>query len=215
MFLVESQHLPLKRGRSRSRVFGSLRQGLFHFRQVLYAITRQCDMLPSRRYASDDVVACPSKGPFIGGKGLLLPLKVAVPNVQWPRRRIIRAPGSTCSAQTETPSAPNCPVEILARGIRATDAALGGTCSFGAAFRALGLSKKKIQESHVLLHQAFGPSIQGDDRRKRTIRFSDHRSSIPPSTGSHPPSRAVAGCCFWERRKLFRRRTGTAWQPSP
>jgi hypothetical protein len=161
MFLVESQHLPLTRGRSRSRVFLSLRQGLFHLRQVLYAITRQCDMLPSRRHASDDVVACPSKGAFIGGNGLLLPLKVAVPNVQRPRRRIIRAPGSACSAQTESPSEPNCPVEILATGIRATDAALGGTCSFGAAFRALGLSKKKIQESHVYSTRRSGRVFRG------------------------------------------------------
>ena len=65
-------------------------------------------------------------------------------------------------------------------------------------------------------HKFSRPSIQGDGWQKRIIRFSDHDSSITPIY-RQPPS--LTGSCWLlllgTERKLLRRRTGTAWQPSP
>src|SRR6266404_6739981 len=86
VLLVVAQHLSLARVRPGLRGFGGLRQGLFHFRQILYAVARERNVLSRRRHTRHNVVAFSSQRILIRRKRFLLATKIAITNRQRARR---------------------------------------------------------------------------------------------------------------------------------
>ena len=220
VFHVITQNLPLpprRSGRPDWCWWSGYRKSFLNFTQVLNAVARQGNRFSRGRHARDDVVAPPQKPSLFGCKCFFLALKIAIANLKWALRREIRAPRREESTYAIAPAvSAKRSIKVLARRIRAPSPAFRDTRALRSTLRALGFSKKKIEKSHLRSNKLSEPSIQGDGWRKRIIGFSQHDSSIT-SVYRQPPS--LTGFCWLlllgTERKLFCRRTGTAWQPSP
>lgn len=78
MFLVVAEHLAFARRWSGPRCFDGLRQSIFHFRQILNAVTQKRDIFSRGCHARNDVIAFPPESFPTRRESFLKALKISI-----------------------------------------------------------------------------------------------------------------------------------------